>query len=45
MSHGDSGAMEQISQRGYDVFVLGGSQDPTGHSPEEPGVTLELLLL
>lgn len=39
------GILGQISQRGYDVFALGGSQDLTGHSPEQPGVTLKLFLL
>lgn len=39
------GTVEQISQRGYDVFVLGYSQDLTGHSPEKSGLTLEPLLL
>lgn len=29
----------QISQGGYDGFVLGGSQDLTEHSSEQPGVT------
>lgn len=41
----DSQAVEQAAQGGYAAFSPGGFQDLTGHSPAQPGLTVELPLL
>lgn len=39
--HEDSQALDQAAQQGCAVSVLGGFQDPTGQSLEQPGLTPE----
>lgn len=37
--YGEGGlALEQLAQRGYRVFILGGIQNQAGHDPVQPGV-------
>lgn len=43
--HEDSQAAGQAAHGGYAAFSPGGFQDLTGHSPAQPGLTVELLLL
>lgn len=45
LAQGGISVVEEASQRGCAVSILGGSQDPTGSSPEQPGLTSELVLL
>lgn len=45
VSREDRQAVEQVSQRGCSVFVLGDFQDMTEQSPEKLGLTSELTLI
>lgn len=41
----NSQAVEQVTQKGCATSILGGFEDPTGKSPEQPFLTSELILL